>query len=283
MRAILLVGLLTASNLLAQDVSLQKWGPIKFGKVENNNPAEKLVVGAEKAGGMRGIITRQRVGSVNIDQTSIHKNAVIDMDGVTLLSFRDGENLVIYMVVAADRVRSQPLQFGMNYSLSSLLGDTTTSLVSWSDLNIKVKTKFFFNDSTYPYTVRFMIPYTGSPAQKHILGQREMDDAILSVWYIGETADDYEDLWTNVTVFFTDLTPTQVKILPSGSSSASIFTTFDFGPENSVFLRIKREQHIRFFEITAGDQKWVAQLPFVPELNVYLVSFTMPLITEPSP
>lgn len=281
-KEVFFVGLFVAGNLLAQDTPIQKWGPIKFGEIEvenqGNDPAEKLRVTTEKAGGMRSIVNWQRVGNVEIDQSSIEKESVINMDGVTLRSFiDDGDNLVIYMAVADYKVRSQPLEFGMIYSLSSLRGDMATLSPSWSQVHIKAETKYFFNDPTYPYTVRFMVPFTRSLAQGHILGPWQGDaDATLSVWYIGATTADYEDLWTNTTIFF-DLAPTQVKILPNGYST--IFGP-ENGPDNSVFLRIEREPMVRFFEITADDQKWVVQLPFVPELNIYLEPNTMPRISE---
>lgn len=278
-KALLFIGLFMAGNLLAQDMPLQKWGPIKFGEVEyqGNDPAGKLRVTANKSGGMRSILNRGWVSgdhdpAVRLDDRNLQS---LKIKAATVIV--DGADLLIQLVFGIKNVTtnkenmlSVPLRFGMIYFLDK------NRYISAGDAQIKTETEFFTHDERAShYTVFFKVPYTGSPAQEHILGQRE-GAARISVWYINATEADYEDLWTEIDLSFSGEQSTPVRITSKSGLDQQIYTSNG----KPVLFRIKRELYIEFFGITSGDEKWTVYLPFVPKLNVYLLPGNQN-VTEP--
>ena len=182
----------------------------------------------------------------------------------------DGADLLIQLVFDIKKVTtnkenmlSVPLRFGMVYFLDN-------RFIKAEDGYIKTETEFFTRDlNATHYTVFFRVPYTNSPAQEHILGHRK-GTAKISVWYKNAAKDDYEDLWTEIELFFYS---------NSGEQSPPVRITSKSGldeqiPTNngeSVLFKIKREIEMEFFGITVGGETWTVYLPFVSKLNVYLL------------
>ena len=82
---------------------------------------------------------------------------------------QDGEYLLIVIDVDASLIDPEAKEFGLSY----VLGND----------RVQATTRFFGYDADRTqYMVQFSVPYTGSPAQDHVLGLRS-GEAKMSFWY----------------------------------------------------------------------------------------------------
>lgn len=258
------------------------WGTVKSQIVNNPaGPAGKLVVSAEKAGDVRYLVYRQPIGG--------NPRVIGDEYGLlTNLSFRsvpgidhiyvqqDGKYLLIVMDVDAALIIPEAKEFGLVYALGNN--------------RVQAKTRFFGYDAERTqYMVQFWVPYTGSPAQEHILGLRS-GEAVMSFWYVPEMAGDYDSFITTAVVHLVGMEGgISISLEPIGSLPSDepellwhqgIAGVMEM--DRGVFgFPVRREPGVRFFRIRTAyydDPKgrtgklweWIVQLPFVEELDVVL-------------